>query len=185
MGINRPTRDAVEYIFLGFLLSQTAVLSTELRRGVVLRLLVVVAAILRGTAPNRLLVFVGTNDSVQVIVVIRCRPLGVLSEPPLFLQVPQQDVSLLGVSRIAGRVGSVRVMSGGPILRGVSEQLFSESDKALPPTLRVIQAPCHSELLRLVGSLLSGSAPPTKHENQEDESASESHEKNLPPLESV
>ena len=149
-----------------------------------MRLLAIEAAVFRGTAPNGLVVFVRTNDSVEVLVV-GCRPLEILSEPPLFLQVPQRDISPLSVSGVTSWVGTVRVMSGEPVLRGVSEQLFSKSDQALPPTLGIVQLLCEGELLRLVGSLFSGSSPPTQEDDQEDESASEGHEKNLPPLKSV
>lgn len=76
-------------------------------------------------------------------------------------------------------------MSGELVLRGMSEQPFSESEETLLPTLRVIQIFGDSELLRLTGSLLSGSSPPPHEENHEDESAPESHEENLPPLEFV
>jgi hypothetical protein len=110
----------------------------EIRRGVVVRLLTIEAAIFRGTAPNGLWVLVGVNDSVEVIVVIGGGPLEIISEPPLFFQVPQRDVSPLSVSRVTRRVRGVQVMSGELVLRGVSEQLFSESEEALPPTLRVI-----------------------------------------------
>lgn len=119
------------------------------------------------------------------MIMIHWRPTEIVSESPLFLQVPQQDVSLLGVCRATRRVRGVREMFGELILRGVSEQLLSESDEALPPTLGVIQLLRDSELLRLVGSLLSGPSPPAHQDDHEDESASEGHEKNLPPLESV
>lgn len=108
---------------------------------------------------------------------IRYRSLEIDSVSFLFLQVPHQDVVLLGIS-----VHGVRVMSGELILRGVSEKPFSESDEALPPTYGVIQILCDGELLRLVGSPFFGLSSPTQEENHEDESATESHEKNLPPL---
>lgn len=150
-----------------------------------MRLKAVVTAIFRGGAPSGLFIFVSANDSIEVTVAIRCRPSEIFSEPPLFFQVSQHDVSLLGVARVTGRVRSVRVMSGELILRGMSEQPLSKPNEPLLPTLGVIQILCDSELLRLVGSLFSSSSPPTHEDNQEDESTSKSHEKDLPPLEFV
>lgn len=72
-----------------------------------MRLLVIVATILRGATPNGWLVFIGANDSVQVVVVMRSGPLGIVPELPLCLQVPQQDVSLLDFSRVTRRVRGV------------------------------------------------------------------------------
>ena len=77
-------------------------------------------------------------------------------------------------------------MPSEPVLRGVSEQPLTESDEALLPVTGIVQLLCGSgELLHLVGSLLSTSSPPAHQDDQEDESASEGHGQNLPPLESV
>ena len=144
------------------------------------------SAILRGTGPDRLIILVGPNNSVEVVIVVVCRrPFEIISPPPLLLEVPQRDISPLGISRMTSWVCSVGVMSGEFVLRGVSEQLLAESDEALPPATSIVQLLCDSKLLRLVGSLLSGSSPPAQQEDREDESATEGHEKNLPPLESV
>ena len=76
-------------------------------------------------------------------------------------------------------------MPSEPVLRDVSEQPLAESDEALLPATRIVQLLCGGKLLRLVGPLLPGSSPPAHQNDQEDESASEGHEKNLPPLEFV
>jgi len=146
----------------------------------------VVSGILGWGAPDRLFVLVGTNNSVEVvIVVIRRRPLQIVSKSSLLLEVPQHDVSLLGVPRITLRVRGVCVMSGELVLRGMSEQPLSKSDETLLPVTGIVQLLRDGELLRLVGPLLSGSPPPAHQEDQEDKGASEGHEENLPPLEFV
>ena len=146
----------------------------------------IVSTILRGGTPDRRFVLVGAKYRIEVVIVsIHHIPFVVVSPFPLCLEVPQGDITSLGVSRITLRVRSVCVMSGEPVLRGVSEQPLSEPDEALLPATSVVQLLCEGELLRLVGSLFSGSSPPTHEDDQEDESASESHEKNLPPLKSV
>jgi len=143
-------------------------------------------AVLRGVAPDRLFVLIGTNDFIEVVIVAVYRgPFGVVPVPPLCLEVLQRDVSLLGVSRITSWIRSVRVMSGEPVLRGMSEQPLSESDQALLPVATIVQLLCDGEFFGLVGSMLSGPSPPAHQEDHEDESASKGHEKNLPPLEPV
>jgi len=149
-------------------------------------LTVIESAVLRGGAPDGFFVLVSTEDPIEVVIVVVCRgSFGIVPPLPLFLEVPQRDVSLLGISRITLWVRSVRVMSGKPVLRGMSEQPLSESDQALLPVTAIVQLLCDGEFLGLVGSLLSGSSPPAHQEEHEDESASKGHEENLPPLESV
>ena len=130
-------------------------------------------------------VLVRANNSIEVVIEIRRWPPGIVSQGPLFFEVHQRDISLLGVSGVTSRVDSVRGVSGEPILRSVPEQPLPEPDETLPPAPRIIQLLRNGKLLRLVGSLLSGSPPPTHQNNHEDESASESHKEYLPPLESA
>ena len=151
-----------------------------------MRLTAIESAIFGRTAPDRLFVLVGANDSIEVVIVMICRqPFGIISPPPLFLEVLQRDISPLGISSVISWVCSIGVMSSKPVLRGVSEQPLAESEEALLPATRIVQLLRGGELLRLVGSLLSGSSPPAYQDDQEDERASEGHEKNLPPLEFV
>jgi len=179
-------REALEYVLPGFLLSKATILPFQLRRGMAVGLTMVVSAILGWGAPDRLFVLVGAKDSIEVvIIVIRRRPCQFVSRSPLLLEVPQYDISLLGIPRITLRTRGIRVMSGEPILRGMSEQSLSKSDKTLFPAVSTVQLLRNGELLGLVGSLLPGSPPPAHQEDQEDKSASEGHEKNLPPLESA
>ena len=148
-------------------------------------LVTIVSAVLRRSAAKGLVVFVSANDSVEIIVMMHCRPFGVLSESPLLLEVPQHNVPLFDVPGIGLWIRGVHVMSGGPVLRGVPKQLLPEPDETLPPALGIIQVLRDSELLSLVGPLLPSSSPPAHQDNHEDEGASESHEEDLPPLEPV
>ena len=80
------------------------------------------SAIFRGIAPDRVFVLIGANDSIEVVIVVICwRPFGIISPPPLFLEVLQRDISPLGISRVTSWVCSIGVMSSEPVLRGVSE----------------------------------------------------------------
>jgi len=88
----------------GVLLSHEAVLSIEFRGGIILGLSMIISAIVRGIAPDGLapgglFVFVGTDDSIEIIVVRR-RWFGIGSDHSLALEVPHCDSSLLGVFRI-------------------------------------------------------------------------------------
>ena len=186
LGIYRPTREALENVLSGFLLPQTTILPLEFCRGVVVGLTVIESSIVRGIALDRPFVLVGPNNSIQVLIVVICRqPFGVISPPSLSLEVIQRNIPSLRISGVTSWVCGVHSMPSEPVLRGVSEQPLAEPDETLLPVTRIVQPLCSGELLRLVGSLLSGSSPPAYQDDQEDESASEGHEKNLPPLESV
>ena len=99
---------------------------------------------------------------------------------------PPTQYPPLCISRVTSWVYGVRLVPSEPVLRGVSEQPLAESDEVLLPVTGIVQLLCGGgELLHLVGSLLSTSSPPAHQDDQEDESASEGHGQNLPPLESV
>ena len=186
LGIYRPTREALENVLSGFLPPQTTILPLELCRGVVVGLTIIESSIVRGIAHDRPFVLVGPNNPIKVLVVVICwQPFGITSPPSLPLEVLQRNIPPLCISRVTSWVRGVRSVPSEPVLRGMSEQPLAESDEALFPVTRIIQLLCGGELLRLVGSLLSGSSPPAHQDDQEDESASEGHEKYLPPLESV
>ena len=186
LGIYRPTREALENVLSGFLLPQTAILPLELCRGVVVGLTVIESSVVRGIAQDRPFILVGPNNPIEVLVVMICRqPFGITSPLSLPLEVLQRNIPPLRISRVTSWVRGVRSVPSEPVLRGVSEQPLAESDEALLPITGIVQLLCGGEFLRLVGSLLSGSSSPAHQDDQEDESASEGHEKNLPPLESV
>ena len=142
--------------------------------------------VLRGVAPDRLSVVIGTKDPVEIVIVVVCRgPFGIIPPPPLCLEVLHRDVSLLDIPRITLWARGVCVTSSEPVLRGMSEQPLPKPNQALLPVAFVIQVLRHGEFFGLVESLLSGSSPPAHQDDHEDESASEGHEEDLPPLEPV